>query len=62
MALYNFNLAENTGFVNLASGDMNALKTAVATIGPISGSIDAPSFLHVLTSLVFTLSLHVVNQ
>ena len=48
MALYNFSSTEDTGFANLASRDENALKTAVATIGPISGSTDTPSFFHVL--------------
>ena len=48
MVLYNFSSTEDTGFANLASGDENALKTAVATIGLISGSTDTPSFFHVL--------------
>ena len=33
--------AKDTGFVDVTSGDEDALKEAVATIGPVSVAIDA---------------------
>lgn len=33
--------AEDTGFVDVTAGDENALKQALATVGPVSIAIDA---------------------
>jgi len=50
-----YNTATDSGFVDIPSGDENALKQAVATIGPISVAIDAtrPSFSSYRTGVYY---------
>lgn len=57
--------ADDTGYVQIDTGDEEAIKLAVATLGPVSAAIDAGTALHSFRSVPFRsvlLSLTIAHQ